>query len=82
MGAISAPTAPVVKGTIVPGAYHPVVTMTNTTLRTMTVSFSGTPTMPASGGFTLTYKWYREGVVAPISTASSYNLIPADRARR
>jgi hypothetical protein len=69
---------PIVKGTIVPGAYHPLVTMTNTTLHTMSVSFSGTPTVPASDGFTKTYKWYREGVVAPISTASTYNLAVAD----
>jgi hypothetical protein len=73
----SASTAPVAP-LIVPGTYHPVVTMTNSAMSTMTVAFVGAPTIPASGGFTTTYKWYREGVVSPIATASSYNLVSAD----
>ncbi|MCU1416189.1 MAG: hypothetical protein JWP32_363, partial [Schumannella sp.] len=71
-------TAAVAIGTIQPGTYHPVVTMPNPANGIVVANFAGTPTVPASGGFTMTYKWYREGVVAPISTAMSYKLVAAD----
>ena len=82
----STATTSVAIGTIVPGSYAPAVTMTNTTLRTMTVSLSGAPTMPAAGGFTVTYQWYRHATSDLLSakvpivggTLSSYKLAAAD----
>ncbi|CAN5415776.1 hypothetical protein BH09ACT4_BH09ACT4_11120 [soil metagenome] len=66
---------PVVTGTIVPGSYAPVITVTGTTAK---VTFTGTPTIPASGGFTATYKWYRNGVAISSQTKSSYKLVSSD----
>jgi hypothetical protein len=79
----SDPTAAVVTGTIVPGAFHPVIGYTATgtapnELITPKVTFTGTPTIPAAGGFSYTYKWLRDGTPISGQTASSYKLVAAD----
>lgn len=67
-------------GTIVPGGYHPVVTLTGSTTKTAKVTFSGSPSVPTSG-LTKTYKWYRNGSLISGQTASSYKLVSADKGK-
>lgn len=78
-------TPSVVIGTIDPGTLQPSVQITTkvsgspaVTTKTAAVVWDGTPAIPASAGFTYSYQWFREGVVAPISTASTYKLVAAD----
>ena len=79
---LSLATATIATGTIVPGSYTPVIGYTviaspaSTTAKV--VSFTGTPTIPASGGFTPTYVWKRDGITIAGQTASSYKLVAAD----
>jgi hypothetical protein len=77
LSTLSAPTAKIATGTIDPGTFHPVVT-TNATTKVVSVSFAGTPAVPAAGGFTFSYKWFREGSTTVISTATTYKLVAAD----
>lgn len=72
---LSAGTAPVAPGTIDPTGSGSTFTISATGLAT--AKWSGAPTSP-TGPFTSAYKWYREGVVAPIATTASYQLTAAD----
>lgn len=85
---VSAKTAKVTTGSFSVGTYHPEVTMTNTSTRTMTVNLDGSITAPTSG-YTVSYQWYRHATSNAFSgksaitgaTAQSYKLTAADTGR-
>jgi hypothetical protein len=77
--ATSDPTAAVAKGVIDDTGTGPTFTITSAGVAT--AKWAGVPAVPG-GPYTSTYKWYREGVTAPISSTSTYKLATADTNKR